>query len=80
MFWSREKGKEFTLIVESMHCTNCESSVKIALHKISGVKKIKVRKRKRVMVETDPDHPVARTELISTIQRMGYHVIDDADA
>jgi copper chaperone CopZ len=74
MIWSRKEIEEQTFLVEGMRCTNCESSVKIALHKVPGVRKIKIHQRKRVMVETLSEKQVSRAKLIAAIERTGYKV------
>lgn len=76
MIWSREKGPQITLEVEGMRCTNCEGSVKIALHKIQDVRKIKITKRKQVVVELKPNASVEKADLIAAIENSGFSVVN----
>ncbi len=74
MFWSREKGEVIQLDVEGMHCTQCEATVKIALHKKPGVRRITIRQRQQVSVELAPGARITREELAAVIDATGYRV------
>lgn len=75
MIWSREKGPQITLEVEGMRCANCEGSVRIALRKNQGVRKIKIVKRKQIIVELKPSASVTRGDLVAAIENAGYTVV-----
>lgn len=74
MFWNRKKGETIRFEVEGMRCTQCEATIKIALHKIPGVRRIGIHQKKQVTVDIAPDASVSRADLATAIERTGYRV------
>lgn len=65
---------EKTLVIEGMHCENCEISVQNALNRLEGVVcKVSFRKKTAVVsysVEIDDN------VLKETVEKMGYQVVE----
>ena len=76
MIGSRKKRPQTTLFVDGIRCNHCESSVKLALAKVPGVKRVKVRKRKQVVIELDANHPPSNLDLATAIKNAGYRLIE----
>ena len=74
MIGFRKKRLQTTLSVAGIRCNHCESSIKLALSKIPGVKRVKVFKRERVMIEFDAASQVSERELAAIIESTGYRV------
>jgi copper chaperone CopZ len=62
--------------VDGIRCNHCESSIKLALHKVAGVKRVKIRKRKQVVIELDANHPPSILDLATAIENAGYRLLD----
>jgi copper chaperone CopZ len=62
-------------MVGGIRCNHCESNIKLELGKISGVKRVKISKRRVVTIEfegtTYSDH-----EFETAIKSLGYKIID----
>ena len=74
MIGFRKKRLQTTLSVAGIRCNHCESSIKIALGKIPGVKRVKVSKREQVMIEFDAAENVSHHQIVSIIEEAGYQV------
>jgi copper chaperone CopZ len=69
----RREGKQIALVVHDMRCAQCEASVKLALRKVAGVRRVQVnRRRKQVAVTVDPERPVTTEELVAAVTASGY--------
>jgi len=75
MIWSRKKHSQITIPVAGIRCNHCESSIKLVLGKISGVGRVKIRLRKYVIIEYDPEKEIDQFELTTAIENAGYPVI-----
>jgi copper chaperone CopZ len=75
MIWSRNKHFQITIPVAGIRCNHCESSIKLALGKISGVGRVKIRQRKYVVVKFDSEKEIDLSELTTAIENTGYSVI-----
>ena len=75
MIGLRKKRSQITLSVAGIRCNHCESSIKLALGKTPGVRRVQISKREQVVVEFDPTSQVSGGELISIIEKAGYRVI-----
>jgi cation transport ATPase len=74
MFWNRNNGETIILEVEGMRCTQCEATIKIALHHIPGVQQVTIRQKRRVQVELAPQKHISRADLVTAIEQSGYKV------
>ena len=75
MISTRNKRSQITFLVDGIRCNHCESSIKLALSKVPGVKRVKVRKRRQVVIELDIDHKTSRLDLEAAIENAGYWLI-----
>jgi copper chaperone CopZ len=80
MMWRRKNFPQTTLLVKGIRCNHCESNIKLALSKISGVRRVKISKREQVMIEFDTDEMVSHHRLVSAIQNVGYQLKSISDA
>ena len=71
---SPNKCSKITLNIEGMRCTHCESQVTIALYKVPGVKKVKIRKRKYVTIKYKSNNTNPLSIIIATIEHSGYSI------
>lgn len=62
-----------TLIVEGMHCENCEARVENALNELDGVVCKASHRHKRAIVHCD--RPVSDEQLREAVERAGYSVL-----
>jgi copper chaperone CopZ len=76
MISSRNKRSQTPFFVDGIHCNHCESNIKLALRKVPGVKQVKVRKRKQVVIELDIDHKTSRLDLSAAIENAGYRLLE----
>ena len=76
MIGSRNKRPQTTLFVDGIRCNHCESSIKLALAKFPGVKRVKIRKRKLVVIELDANHPTTKLDLATAIENAGYRLLE----
>ncbi len=66
--------KEIRLHIEDLHCEMCAQTVKEALHKVAGVKKVQVKlSKKQVTVVIDADNVVNFESLAQTLASKGYY-------
>lgn len=79
MIWPRKNRSQITISVEGIRCNHCESTVRLALVKISGVQRVKIRQRKQVIIEFDPAELIDRSVLNATIENAGYTIIASED-
>lgn len=76
MFASHKKSNTITLVVEGMRCTQCEATIKIALQKVPGVKRVSIQKRRNVIVEVQADQTDLTPALKKAIEQTGYQVVE----
>ena len=76
MIGSKRTQLHITLSVDGIRCNHCESSIKLALAKIPGVKRVKVRKRKLIVIELDANHPTSKLDLATAIENAGYRLLE----
>jgi len=77
--WKRKKFQQTTLLVEGIRCNHCESSIKLALSNIPGVRRVKITKREQVIIEFDTDEKVSEHLLVSAIQKVGYQLKNNSE-
>lgn len=75
MISARNKRSQTTFSVDGIRCNHCESSIKLALSKVPGVKRVKVRNRKKVVIEFDIDHKISCLDLAAAIENAGYRLL-----
>jgi copper chaperone CopZ len=75
MFSSQNKNPTITLTVDDLRCMQCEATIKIALQKVAGVKRVRIQRRKEVIVEVEALRPGIKEELIQAIEASGYRVM-----
>lgn len=74
-FGGKQESETIELVVQNMRCTSCEASVKIALRKVNGVRRVKVnRRRDQVVVTMDPERALTAEDLVATVTALGYRV------
>ena len=72
-FSNRAPVKEIQLHVEDLHCQMCAQTVREALQKVSGVKKVKVNlSQKKVTVAIAADLEISVESLIKALESTGY--------
>ena len=72
-FFKRSPTKEIQLQVEDLHCEMCAQTVREALQKVAGVKKVKVNlSQKRVIVAYAAELEVSVESLIKALEPTGY--------
>jgi copper chaperone CopZ len=76
MMTSQHKQSQTTFCVAGIRCNHCESSIKLALQKVPGVKRVKVRKRKQVVIELDKNHKTSNLDLVTAIENAGYRLLE----
>ena len=76
MICPKKKSSQTTFSVDGIRCNHCESSIKLALSKVSGVKRVKIRKRKFVMIEWDANHPPLHHDLAAAIEKAEYRLLE----
>lgn len=74
MTGSRKTPPHTTFSVDGIRCNHCESSIKLALSKVPGVKRVKVHKRKQVVIELDVNHTTTDADLAAAIENAGYRL------
>ena len=65
---------EKTMVIDGMHCENCEIRVENALNRIEGVS-CKVRWKKKTAV-VSYSAEIADSLLKQTVERLGYRVVE----
>jgi copper chaperone CopZ len=76
MITNRNKRSQTTFSVDGIRCNHCESSIRLALSKVPGVKRVNIRKRKLVVIELDINHPPSNFDLVTAIENAGYRLIE----
>ena len=76
MIGSRKTPPQITFNVDGIRCNHCESSIKLALGKVPGVNRVKVRKRKLVVIELDGNHIPSTLDLAAVIENAGYRLLE----
>ena len=76
MISARNKRSQTTFSVDGIRCNHCESSIKLALAKVPGVKRVKVHKRKQVVIELDANHLPSNLDLVTAIENAGYRLLE----
>ena len=76
MIGSQKTPLHITFTVEGIRCNHCESSIKLALVKVPGVKRVKIRKRKLIVIELDANHPTSKLDLATAIKIAGYRLLE----
>ncbi len=72
-FFKRSPNPEIQLQVEDLHCEMCAQTVREALQKVAGVKKVKVNlSQKRVIVAYAAELEVSVESLIKALEPTGY--------
>ena len=72
-FFKRSPAQEIQLQVEDLHCQMCAQTVREALQKVAGVKKVKVNlSQKKVIVALAKDLEVNVESLIKALEPTGY--------
>ena len=72
-FFKRSPAQEIQLQVEDLHCEMCAQTVREALQKVAGVKKVKVNlSQKKVIVALAKDLEVDVESLIKALEPTGY--------
>ena len=75
MIGTRKTPPLASFTVDGIRCNHCESSIKLALAKVPGVKRVKIRKRKQVLIELDAKHPPSNFDLAIAIENAGYRLL-----
>lgn len=70
----RKNLHQTTLLVKGIRCNHCESSIKIALKKIPGVKRVRVQKRRQVVIDFELPDEIAHPQFVSAIKNAGYDI------
>ena len=73
LFGGKKESETIELAVQDMSCTQCEASVKIALRKVNGVRRVKVNRRSnQVFVTVDPEKALTAEDLAAAVSAVGY--------
>jgi copper chaperone CopZ len=76
MISSQKTPLRTTFTVDGIRCNHCESNIKLALSKVPGVKRVKVRKRKLVVIDLEVNHTISNLDLAAAIEDAGYQLHD----
>lgn len=72
-FFNRSPTKEIQLQVEDIHCEMCAQTIREALQKVAGVKKVKINlSQKKVTLAIAKDLDISVESLIKTLEPTGY--------
>lgn len=77
MFKSKQNPQAIHLVVDDMRCTQCEATIKIALQKVPGVKRVRIQHRRDVFVTLTDGSTDIREQLVAAIEASGYSVLPD---
>ena len=63
------------IIVDGMHCTHCEESVKKALLALDGVSEVNINLNEKSVVVVFDENQITRTQIENEIEEIGYDVV-----
>jgi copper chaperone CopZ len=69
-------GPALSLEVEGIRCAHCESTIKIAVSKILGVRSVSICRNRHVEIKTAPGQPVSRAEVVAVLEEQGYRLVE----
>ena len=77
MFKRKDPAESIHLVVDDMRCSQCEATIKIALQKVPGVKRVRIQHRRDVFVTLVDGSTDIREQLVAAIEASGYSVFPD---